>query len=276
MKQPELTLPQTNSPLDQEFQTQIKSTESSGKYDKAIPAAHFILQGKGGIGKTFIATLIAQYLKQADPDLLCLDTDPVNATFSSFRSLNVHPISILEGNNNINERLFDNMMEQIIKTDSNVVIDNGAASYIPLSTYLIDNEAFIAIKDSGKQVILHSVIAGGLAQDTTVSDFATLTSQLPAGVQVIVWLNEYFGPIEANGKTFQEMKAYLDNKHSVTAIIQLPKRTENTYGSDIATMLKRRLTFDEALQSDDFFVMPKQRIKIVQRSIYEQLAVALQ
>ena len=139
----------------------------------------------------------------------------------------------------------------------------------------IDNETFNTIQDAGKQVIVHSVIAGGLAQDNTVSDFVTPTSQLPVGVQVVVWLNEHFGPIESEGKFFEEMRAYLDNKHRVTGIVRLPKRTDNTYGKDIATMLKRRLTFDEALKSDTFQLMSKQRIKIVQRSIYEQLAIAI-
>lgn len=236
---------------------------------------HFILQGKGGIGKSFVSTVIAQYIKQEDPDVLCLDTDPVNATFSSFSALGVRSIALLEDDNTINVRRFDDMMEQILETDSNVVVDNGAASFVPLSTYLIDNEAFAAIQEGGKQVVVHSVIAGGLAQDNTVSDFVTLTSQLPQDVQVVVWLNEYLGPIEHDGKSFEEMKAYLDNKDRVTAIIRLQKRTENTYGTDVATMLKRRLTFDEALQSDIFRLMSKQRIKIVQRSIYEQLEVAI-
>ena len=55
-----------------------------------------------------------------------------------------------------------------------MAIDNGAASYIPLSTYLIDNEAFDVIRNAGKHVFVHSVIAGGMAQANTVSDFATL------------------------------------------------------------------------------------------------------
>lgn len=235
---------------------------------------HFVLQGKGGIGKSFVSIIIAQYIKTEDPEVLCLDTDPLNATFSSFKGLNVRSIAILENNNTINERRFDDMMQQIIETGSNVVVDNGAASYVPLSTYLLDNEAFKYIQETGKQVVVHSVIAGGLAQDNTVSDFAALTSQLPEGVEVVVWLNEHLGPIEVDGKTFEEMKAYLDNKHRVTAIIRLPKRTENTYGADVATMLKRHLTFEEALNNDGFYLMSKQRIKIVQRSIYEQLQVA--
>ncbi len=236
---------------------------------------HFILQGKGGIGKSFVSTLIAQYVQQQDPDVLCLDTDPINATFSSFPTLNVRSVVLLEANNAINERRFDDMMEEILESESNVVVDNGAASFTPLSSYLIDNEALTAIQEAGKEVVIHSVIAGGLAQDNTVSDFVNLTSQLPEGVQVVVWLNEHFGPIEANGKTFEEMKAYLDNKERVTAIIRLPKRTDSTYGQDLAAMLKQRLTFKDALASDVFRVMAKQRLKIMQRSIYEQLEVAL-
>jgi len=168
---------------------------------------HFILQGKGGIGKSFISALIAQFIQQADPDVLCLDTDPVNATFSSFPALKARSVALMEANNLIDESRFDDMMEEIFNTDSNVVVDNGAASFTPLSSYLLDNEAFTAIQEAGKEVVVHSVIAGGLAQDNTVSDFLNLTSQLPEGVQVVVWLNEHFGPIETNGKTFEEMKA---------------------------------------------------------------------
>lgn len=258
--------------LGQESQTQA----SSIKHEKgeSMTKVHFILQGKGGIGKSFVSALIAQYIQQEDPDVLCLDTDPVNATFSSFPGLKVKSLELME-DNSINERRFDDMMEEIFNTESNVVIDNGAASFTPLSSYLLDNEAFAAIQEAGKEVVIHSVIAGGLAQDNTVSDFVNLTSQLPEGVQMVVWLNEHFGPIEANGKTFEEMKAYQENKERVSAIIRLPKRTENTYGKDLGTMLKKRYTFQEALSSDIFRVMSKQRLKIMQRSIYEQLELAI-
>ena len=275
MKNQVLLEVQPNSNPDQDSQTQNYFIDSADRKAESTRNVHFILQGKGGIGKSFVSTIIAQFVKQQDPHVLCLDTDPINATFSSFPSLGVRSIVLLEENNMINERRFDDMMEQILEADSNVVVDNGATSYVPMSSYLIENEAFNTIQDAGKQVIVHSVIAGGLAQDNTVSDFVTLTSQLPVGVQVVVWLNEHLGPIESEGKFFEEMRAYLDNKHRVTGIVRLPKRTDNTYGKDIATMLKRRLTFDEALKSDTFQLMSKQRIKIVQRSIYEQLAIVI-
>lgn len=235
----------------------------------------FVLQGKGGIGKSFVALLISQYLKQTDQNVLCLDTDPINGTLSSFPALDVRSISLLEGNGVINERHFDEMMESIFQADSHVVVDDGAASFTPLSSYLLDNEAFEAIHEAGKEVVIHSVIAGGLAQDNTVSDFVNLTIHLPENVQVVVWLNEHFGPIESNGKSFEEMKGYLEQKDRIRAIVRLPKHTENTFGQDLAVMMKARMTFEEALSSNQFFVMSKQRLNIVQRSIFEQLEVAL-
>ena len=260
---------------DPESQTPPNSINREKGKSMTPHKVHFILQGKGGIGKSFVSALIAQYIQQDDQNVLCLDTDPINATFSSFPALNVRSVALLEANNLIDERRFDDMMEEIFDADASVVVDNGAASFTPLSSYLLDNEAFTAIQEAGKEVVIHSVIAGGLAQDNTVSDFVNLTAQLPQSVQVVVWLNEHFGPIEANGKTFEEMKAYLDNKSRVTAIIRLPKRTENTYGKDLAAMLKKRLTFKEALASESFRVMSKQRLKIMQRGIYEQLEVAI-
>lgn len=265
---------QLGSDLDQEIPIQRTSIDAGTSPQRRTKTVHITLQGKGGIGKSFVSLVLAQYIKQQDPNVLCIDTDPVNATFSSFPGLGAHSINLLE-NNVINERRFDGMMEQILNADGNVVIDNGAASYVPLSSYLIDNDAFAVIRNAGKHVIVHSVIAGGLAQANTVSDFATLASQLPEGIDIVVWLNEHFGEIEAAGKTFLEMKAYLDNKHRVIAVIELPHRTGSTFARDIDIMLKCRLTFDEALNSDRFFIMPKQRITMVRRAIYEQLDAAL-
>ena len=58
---------------------------------------HFVLQGKGGVGKTLIASLLAQfYLKKGGP-LVCLDTDPVNGSFSAIREIDASHIKLLDG-----------------------------------------------------------------------------------------------------------------------------------------------------------------------------------
>ena len=43
---------------------------------------HMILQGKGGVGKSMIAATLAQWKRAHGEAPLCIDTDPVNATFA--------------------------------------------------------------------------------------------------------------------------------------------------------------------------------------------------
>ena len=43
---------------------------------------HFVLQGKGGIGKTYVSTILAQWLKtKSDTVLRCYDTDQEDAGY---------------------------------------------------------------------------------------------------------------------------------------------------------------------------------------------------
>ena len=49
---------------------------------------HFVLQGKGGVGKSFISAILAQFIAK-NSEVMCYDTDPVNQTFAAFKALNV-------------------------------------------------------------------------------------------------------------------------------------------------------------------------------------------
>ena len=71
---------------------------------------HMILQGKGGVGKSLISAILAQHKAHKNQTPLCIDTDPVNATFHGFRSLNVRRLEIMDGDE-INSRNFDQLVE---------------------------------------------------------------------------------------------------------------------------------------------------------------------
>ena len=73
---------------------------------------HMVLQGKGGVGKSFIAAMLAQYMAARGHEPLCVDTDPVNATFHGYQALKVHRIEIME-NDEINSRHFDALVELV-------------------------------------------------------------------------------------------------------------------------------------------------------------------
>lgn len=235
---------------------------------------HITLQGKGGVGKTYVASLLAQYHLENNLDVVCLDTDPVNATFSSYKALNVQRLELMDGNI-INPRKFDQMVNLILEQDAHFIVDNGAASFLPLSNYMVENDVVNFISDRGKEVVLHTVIAGGHALRDTLSGFVKLAEHMSENTQIVVWLNETFGPIVSDdGKAFEEMKAYIKHKHRVSSLIRIPRVTQETFGQDMEMMLARRVTFQEVNAIPDFELMAKQRLTMVKRDMFEQMAAA--
>lgn len=231
---------------------------------------HLILQGKGGVGKSMIAAMLAQYKQSKGITPLCIDTDPVNATFEGYKSLKVKRINIME-NDEINTRNFDALVELIAKADGDVIVDNGASSFVPLSHYLISNQVPELLQEMGHELVVHTVVTGGQALLDTVSGFAQLITQFPAESTFIVWLNGYWGPIENEGKAFEQMKAYTNNKERVAAIVKVPEMRQNTDGRDFSDMLQARKTFDEALADKSIEVMVRQRLTIVRKKMFAEL-----
>jgi len=231
---------------------------------------HLVLQGKGGVGKSVIASMIAQYKTETRNKPLCIDTDPINSSFYGYKALDVQRLDIMDGDE-INTRSFDSLIEIIAKTKTDVVIDNGASSFVPLSHYLISNQVPELLLSMGHELIIHTVVTGGQALLDTVNGFSQLTTQFPEECKFFVWLNPYWGAIEHQGKSFEKMKAYIENKDRVSAIINIPNLKEETYGHDLSEMLQARLTFDEALASEKLTIMTRQRLKIIKDKIMGQL-----
>ena len=234
---------------------------------------HMILQGKGGVGKSFIAATLAQYKASKGQKPLCIDTDPVNATFHGYKALGVRRLQIMQGDE-INPRNFDTLVELIAPSKDDVIIDNGASSFVPLAHYLISNQVPTLLVEMGHTLVVHTVVTGGQALLDTISGFAQLISQFPAETLFVVWLNPYWGPIEHEGKSFEQLKAYNANKSRVSAIVQIPTLKEETYGRDLSDMLKDRLTFDEALAMESLTIMTRQRLKIIKGQLFSQLEAA--
>lgn len=231
---------------------------------------HVILQGKGGVGKSFVAATLAQYKTKSEQKLLCIDTDPVNATFSGYTAINVERLQIMDGDE-INTRNFDILIEMIASSKNDVIIDNGASSFVQMSHYLISNHVPSLLAEMGHELVVHTVITGGQALLDTINGFAQLVRQFPDNALFVVWLNPYWGPVEDNGKHFEQMKTYIENKDRVSAIIHVPALKEETYGRDVTEMLQERLTFDEALSSSSRSIMTRQRLKIVREQLFKQL-----
>jgi hypothetical protein len=235
-------------------------------------AVHITLQGKGGVGKSLASAFVAQYLQQKGEKIKCIDTDPVNQTFYGYKALGVEFLKLIDDNTkSINSRIFDGLMERLFTESDTFVVDNGASSFIPLTNYLVENDAIKMLNDSGRDVYIHTIVTGGQSFGDTLKGFAELVKQ-PAINRVVVWVNEFFGEVEAQGKTFTDMKVYTENSGKVSGIIHIARLNQDTYAKDLEQMITSKLTFSAALENPAFTIMARQRLKNVRDNIYGQLA----
>ena len=233
---------------------------------------HIILQGKGGVGKSWVAVLYAQYLYDSGVELYCADTDPVNDTFSRYKAINAERINVLNENQEINSRAFDALIEKLITHKGCAVVDNGAATFIPMAAYLAENRVVELLQEMGKKVYIHTVLTGGQAMDDTVNGLIALLDSQPA--EIVVWENEFFGNVERDGKRFVDLELYEANKNRIKGVINIQRRNPATFGTDIELMVSNKMTFAEALASEKFSLMPRQRLATVRQEIYQQLEAA--
>lgn len=232
---------------------------------------HFILQGKGGIGKSFVSSLLAQYLKSKTGNLKAFDTDQVNTTFAFYKALGVEQISLTTGFNEIDPKGFDIMIEKLITEDGPFVIDNGANTFSPLLSYMVESDIFSLLRDSGKQVYVHTIVGGGDTMADTANGFNSIARGI-GDTPLVLWLNEHFGLMKTvEGKDFIDTKVFKTHEDRLHGIISLVARNPKTTGKDINTMNAKRLTFDEVKESKEFMTVEKQRIHIVAKEVFAQL-----
>jgi len=232
---------------------------------------HMVLQGKGGVGKSMISALIAQYKIAQGNNVLCIDTDPVNSTLKGYKSLNVQLLDILQ-DNKINSRQFDILIEKISDTDCDIVIDNGASSFVALSDYLISNAIPQIINDIGHDLLIHTVITGGQALPDTVEGFISLAETFGEKANLVIWLNPFFGVIEHEGADFYHMRVYLNNAQFVSGVIELPNFPTDTFGRDFNDLLQARKTFAESINNPSLTIMNRHRLKMMQKEIFSNIA----
>jgi len=236
-----------------------------------MATVHMVLQGKGGVGKSMLAAMLAQFKISKGQKPLCIDTDPVNSTFAGYDLLKAQSWNIMEGDK-INTRNFDALFERICEATDDVIIDNGASSFIPLSSYLISNDIPATLQEMGHQLFVHTVITGGQAMPDTLSGFDSLVRQFPDECFFVVWLNPYWGTVEIKGLSFEETRLYTDNADRVIKIVTIPEfLPDETFGKDFSDMLKARRTFDEAIADSSLGIFPRQRLKQMQRKIFAEL-----
>lgn len=231
---------------------------------------HFILQGKGGCGKSFVAVLLAQYMRRSGADLKALDTDQENTTFAHYKNLNVRHIPVMNDSRIIDAKRFDQLMEILLSEEGTFVIDNGANTFSPLLAYIVENDVIQFLKENGRTVYIHTVVGGGDTMADTANGFSSIAQGVDA--PIVMWMNEHFGPMKTEeGKEFTDTKVFKTYQARLHGAVLLPARNHQTFGDDIKRMNTKRLTADEVMTSSDFNFMEKKRIRDAVNDVFTQL-----
>ena len=229
------------------------------------------LQGKGGVGKTLVSVLLAQHrIDNTDTKVVCVDTDPVNRSFTAFTGLEVLPIDFIQ-NNEIVPDAFDRLIGMVEKDkDAEFIIDNGATSFLPISSYMAENGGYAMLQELGAKTRINLIITGGGGLKDSITGFEELLKQIPKDVELVLWLNHYFGPITIDGGSFEASSLYTENHQQIEGIINLDKQS-HLFESTMIKMFEAHKTFKEMDAGIDLTFMAKFRLKEIKKNLFSQM-----
>jgi hypothetical protein len=252
----------------------LDSSAVPTKSDTTRRRIHLVLQGKGGIGKTFAANLLVQYHQHIGRPVKAFDCDPVNASLAGVPALHAESVELLDAEDDVLDvARTDAFIETLLNARDDVVIDSGAASFVPLSRYLIDNNIAELLEAAGRELVVHTIVTGGGSVIETLKGLEAVVTHFPDTVRVVVWTNEFFGPVRYENTAFEDMAVYRDAKPRISGRVVLKELNPRTFGANLARLLERKLTFAEALGSNSTFnTVERQRLTMLQRDLFEQLA----
>ena len=242
----------------------------SGSTAAAQSTVHLVLQGKGGIGKSVVASWLTEFLTSRGQKVCAIDADPVNRSLGQYKALGAEKLDLMNQDGLIDRSRFDHLLDRFATGDTTFVVDSGATAFLPFWTYIVETEMIRVLREAGRNVYVHVPVSGGEMLNDTLLGFKTLASG--AGERsLVLWINEYFGPVAREGKAFNQMQVYLENEAKVLASVGIPQRSPDTFGETIRRMRERKLTFHEAIDSADFLLAQRSRLHIVRRDLFEQL-----
>lgn len=239
---------------------------------------NIVLIGKGGVGKTFVSWVLAQFKKSVFTDVRCFDVDPVNASFSKIRALNVTRLKITkDSGSEISKRKFDDLFNEILTTQSDCyVIDIGASTFLPLIAYIHETSLLKILTDEGHSVFLHVPIVGGQAFEETIRGLNAIQKIPDFAGRIVIWENEYFGQItseQLDGKNLLDIVTIKKFIERIAGVVKIPYLSDSdTFAKDMKEITTQNLTFDEANEFFSKNVMVRSRIQRLRNNLFNQIS----
>ncbi len=237
---------------------------------------HMTLCGKGGVGKSVIARILNEYLIDQGATPLAFDSDPVNASFAAVKAFDVKRIDLIDEDNKINSRRFDEMVIGIVESGRPAVIDTGASSYIALLNYMRELDLAATFRDEGHELFLHVLIAGGPSLPFTIEILDDVCTSFGGRAGIMVWLNHFWERIDISGKPFLDWQVYRENEQAIQAVLEIQRMASDTSAEDFIQLLKTNRSFAEAVAPESVFnILTRARLRRIREMLFASMDAAL-
>jgi hypothetical protein len=213
-----------------------------------------ILNGKGGVGKSFFAVNFVQYLKDQSLEYVAIDTDNENSTLKRFHPeaafVDLSKPTAIDG-------IFSELNSQPL-----VIVDCRAASTDIFLDYFAELNVFEVLRELGASLTLISPVNH---EPDRVKQIQILTERLGEQAEYVIVknhsLSEQFS-IYDQSKTRSRLLDGLGGKE-----IEMPKLPDWL----VVGLNQAGCTITPALRHSRFSVMDRQRLKNWQRKFNEQI-----
>ena len=240
---------------------------------------HMVLGSKGGIGKTLIASSLAQFINSARPDrpAICYDADPTNAALTHVSALNVKFLEGIFVEGEVMKEGFDPFVDKICAPDTApddiYIIDTGSNVYAPLVSFLKDTRIFELLAEHGNHTALHIPISGGDEYETTLECFGALCEVFAeAPVKIVPWINEFHGTAKSpDGIPFEKSETAKKYGKRFDTIMAIPAWSPEIRRV-VAELFKAKETFAEGAAKHENQILVRQRILVAQREIFANIS----
>ena len=215
---------------------------------------NLVLNGKGGVGKSFFATNFVQYLKDQQMPHVAIDTDNENSTLKRF-----HPDARFV--NLANMRELDELVAAV-ESARLVVVDCRAASTDVFLNYFAELTVFDVLNSMGAALTVVSPVNHDL---DSVEQIRIIAKAFNNRCRYLVVKNhaltEHFTIYDAS-KTRKRLLNELAAKE-----MTMPKLHDWL----VALLHQVNLPVGQAIQHQKFSLMDRQRLKNWQRQFHEQI-----
>ncbi|MGP9545697.1 hypothetical protein ACT3QR_11925 [Psychrobacter sp. AOP7-B1-25] len=94
--------------------------------------AHFVMQSKGGTGKSLCSMLLAQYLNEKNNTLKIISTGPFHYTLDKYKALDVEKIKSLNKEGKLNQAALDKLINKFLSNKKSMLVDTSSVDFYPL------------------------------------------------------------------------------------------------------------------------------------------------